>query len=64
MLLVWRRNLSSVSWVSNKIPETKFLANAVSAHNFSFAGVMYQTIPFHEGLAPLRTMCVERTTLA
>lgn len=64
MLLVWRRNLSSVCRVRNRIPETESAANAVSVQNVAFAGIMYQTVPVHEGLAPRRMMCVERTTLA
>jgi hypothetical protein len=48
----------------DRIPETESAANAVSVQNVAFAGIMNQTVPVHEGLAPRRTMCVERTTLA
>jgi hypothetical protein len=58
MMLVWRRNLSSICRVRNRISETESTANAVSVQNVAFAETMYQTVPVHEGLAPRRTMCM------
>ena len=64
ILLVWRRNLNSVCRVRNRIPETESAANAVSEQNIAFCRNYVKTVTVHEGLAPRRTMCVERTTLA
>jgi hypothetical protein len=41
MLLVWRRNLSSVCRVSNGIPGTETPANPVGAENVAFVEIMY-----------------------